>query len=478
MTFLQGIGLRNFLIYGILIELMRRIVTAILIATSVSVLTAPGAFAAFNPSAIISDTEFTDAGSMTTNDIQNFLTRRGGAISSMNVTDDSAVSKPVSQAIFEVANLYSINPKVILVTLQKEMSLLTDTTPSQRQLDYAMGYGCPDSGGCKAGAAGLFRQIDFATWQFRQYFTNPTQYTFKVGGTYTFNDHSGSSLVTILNQATANLYNYTPHVYNGNYNFYKFYSAWFAKQYPDGTLVRVNGKGTTWLIQYGERRAFLTRAAFFTRYGNYGKIINITQDALENYPRGADIALPNYSLVQTPDGSTYLINGETKQLIVSQEVFKNLGFNPEEVVPVSVEDLANYEEGVRITNQNAYPTGALVRIKENGGITWIQQGVWHPILDRTILRSRFPNQKPSLTITNAELLSYTKGEPLTLRDGELTRVKGESGVCVISNGQRRCIKSRAMMNEYGYKMSNVITISPRVAELHPVGAPLGDAELL
>ena len=35
-----------------------------------------------------------------------------------------------------------------------------------------------------------------------------------------------------------------------------------------------------------------------------------------------------------------------------------------------------------------------------------------------------------------------------------------------------------MMNEYGYKMSNVITISPRVAELHPVGAPLGDAELL
>jgi hypothetical protein len=423
--------------------------------------------AAFQPGRIIADQEFTDSTTMEVADVQSFLVRRGGTLGGLQVTDFNGVTKPTSEAIVEVARLYGINPAVILVTLQKEMSLLTWKTPTQRAYDYAMGYGCPDSGGCSAKAAGLYRQIDFATWQFRQYMNFPSSYKFRAGSTYTID----ATPVLVENQATAALYNYTPHLH-GNENFYNFYTEWFTRTFPDGTLVRVGKTGVTWYIQNGERRAIQTRAAFLTRFGDYSKILQISPDALANYPRGADIRLPNFSLVQTPDGTTYLLSGDEKRLIQSPEVFRNLGFNPEEVVPVSLEDIQGYLDGVQISNASAYPAGALVKIKENGGIVWIEQGVWYPILDRQILQSRFPNRKPNLTITNAELVQYQKGAALTLRDGELVRVKGEGGVSVISNGLRRGIPSRKLFNQYGYSMKNVLIISPRVAELHPVGQPL------
>ncbi len=432
------------------------------------------AAATFNPGRIISDEEFTDAFSYTAADVQNFLARRGGTLATKMVTDTAGISKRASDAIVEIGKLYSISPKVILVTLQKEMSLLTDPTPAQRQYDYAMGYGCPDSGGCSANAAGFYTQIDFAAWQFRKYYTFPTQYTYKVGGTYTFNDVNGTrkSTVTIQNQATANLYNYTPHVYNGNFNFFTFYNTWFGKLYPDGSLLRVGKSGVTWLLQNGQRRAIQTKSAFVTRFGDYSKILSVSADVIDSYPRGADIKLPNYSLVRTPDGHTYLLSGDEKRLIESEEIFRNLGFNPEEVESVAAEDLAGYLDGVSISNTSAYPAGALVKIKETGAIVWIEQGVWYPILDRQILKSRFPSRKANVTITDAELGNYTRAAALGFRDGELVRTKGESGVFVISNGQRRAIRSREIAKAYGYNLKNVIVITPRLAELHPIGAPL------
>lgn len=428
----------------------------------------------FNPGRIISDEEFTDAFSYTATDVQNFLLRRTGTLATKNVTDTAGTVKRFSDVLIELSKLYSISPKVLLVTLQKEQSLIMDPSPSQRQFDYAMGYGCPDSGGCSAKAAGFFNQLDFTAWQFRKYYTFPTQYTYRVGGTYMFTDVNGTrqTTVTIENQATANLYNYTPHVYNGNFNFFNYYTLWFARQYPDGALLRVGKTGPTWLLQNGERRAIQTRSAFITRFGDYNKILSVSADVIASYPRGADIKLPNYSLVRTPDGHTYLLSGDEKRLIESEEVFRNLGFNPEEVENVQTEDLTGYLDGVSISNASAYPAGALVRIKENGAVAWIEQGVWYPILDKQILKSRFPNRKANLTITTTELQNYTRGGSLGFRDGELVRTKGEPGVYVISNGLRRAIRSREIAKSYGYNLKNVLIITPRLAELHPIGEPL------
>src|SRR6266568_1187161 len=50
--------------------------------------------------------------------------------------------------IWNYAQQYSINPQVILVTLQKENGLINDTWPYPWQYRTAMGFACPDSSAC------------------------------------------------------------------------------------------------------------------------------------------------------------------------------------------------------------------------------------------------------------------------------------------------------------------------------------------
>jgi hypothetical protein len=59
-----------------------------------------------------------------------------------------AGAKSAAQIIWDAAQRYSISPKVLLVTIQKESAgpLTTDDWPFQTQFTYAMGAHCPDSG--------------------------------------------------------------------------------------------------------------------------------------------------------------------------------------------------------------------------------------------------------------------------------------------------------------------------------------------
>ena len=52
-----------------------------------------------------------------------------------------------AQIIYNAAQQYGINPKVLLVTLRKEaLNIYGDSWPLKSQYRYAMGYACPDSG--------------------------------------------------------------------------------------------------------------------------------------------------------------------------------------------------------------------------------------------------------------------------------------------------------------------------------------------
>jgi hypothetical protein len=80
----------------------------------------------------------------------------------------------------------------------------------------------------------------------------------KVGQTITIENTTGapynapaSTLVTLANKATAALYRYTPHVFNGNYNFWKFFQNWF--RFPNGTVLGIAGDAKNYIIQNGTR---------------------------------------------------------------------------------------------------------------------------------------------------------------------------------------------------------------------------------
>lgn len=247
----------------------------------------PKAYAAYDGARLIDNQVFLDANSMNATQIQQFLVDKGAGLASRTFVltcgapSDTATMNayaaisapcgqtiPASSIIYYAAQVYGVNPRVILATMQKEQSLTTATNPTDWQINQAMGYGCPDSGGC-SGASNFFYQIDNGTWALRYHYEranrNNTWWnngnnvcggssTYRSAGLYagatvTFKDDNGVSYatLTLANAATAAFYCYTPHTYNnpqglyglpamgtvgmyysGSYNFVLWFVRWFG----------------------------------------------------------------------------------------------------------------------------------------------------------------------------------------------------------------------------------------------------------
>ena len=166
-----------------------------------------------------------------------------------------------AEIIYGAAQEYKINPQVLIVLLEKEQGLITDTLPHSGQYRAATGYGCPDTAACDSKYYGLKNQVYNAAWLFRYTLDNGYYaYPEKTKGVYVaYNPSSscGRSEVYIENRATAALYRYTPYQPNaaalaagsgygdacsayGNRNFYLYFTSWFGS-----TQAVVKGEPTS-----------------------------------------------------------------------------------------------------------------------------------------------------------------------------------------------------------------------------------------
>lgn len=193
--------------------------------------------------------------------------------------------KSAAQIIWDAGQKYSINPEVLLVTLQKEQSLVTDDWPWSIQYWRAMGNQCPDGPGgaqCNPAYAGFFNQVDGGAWQLRHDFdgigTPGFSSAYKQGWNNILyqdpnaNPSCGTKSVFIQNQATAVLYKYTPYTPNdaalnnlygtgdscsayGNRNFWRTFSDWFgATLTTDYAYTFVNSSYSTVSLEIGQRQ--------------------------------------------------------------------------------------------------------------------------------------------------------------------------------------------------------------------------------
>jgi hypothetical protein len=234
-----------------------RAISAILIFASVAVFPLQTAFADVTAdyfvsnqiyNNLISNRDFIDVGSMTESDIQAFLVGKGsylaqyseGGRSAANIIYEAArgiehTVPPYDTWLNETykdvtlnSSTGTVSPKVLLVMLQKEQSLVTRTTYNETAITIAMGYGCPDSSTCKPQYFGFTNQVEWAAWQLRYNYERAQGkgLDFQVG--QTMNNVDGKYNVTFGNAATASVYRYTPHVFDSAFNFYNLYNRWFV----------------------------------------------------------------------------------------------------------------------------------------------------------------------------------------------------------------------------------------------------------
>ncbi|MBR0467945.1 RICIN domain-containing protein [Candidatus Saccharibacteria bacterium] len=149
--------------------------------------------------------------------------------------------------IWQAAQDYRINPQVLIVLLQKEQGLITDTFPHNRQYRAATGYGCPDTAACSSQYYGFKNQVRKAAAMFRTVLDGGWT-NYPLGWNYVqYNPNSacGGSWINIRSLATSALYRYTPYQPNasalaagygtgdtcgayGNRNFYNYFEDWFG----------------------------------------------------------------------------------------------------------------------------------------------------------------------------------------------------------------------------------------------------------
>jgi len=171
----------------------------------------------FSPDTVISDATFRDSGSMTVGDIQAFLDRQPGILKSYRARDHSGKVRFASEMIADAAIAYRINPKVILVKLQKEQSLLGDSSPSKRQLDWATGCGKADSF-----TSYQYQGFGNQVWWGAQKLDKNSK-PWRPGIKMTID----GCAVYPTNKSTYSLYKYTPHI-RGTTSFWLLYWRYFG----------------------------------------------------------------------------------------------------------------------------------------------------------------------------------------------------------------------------------------------------------
>lgn len=430
--------------------------------------------AEFNPHLIISDTDLTAYQTMTVQDVQNFLDAQGSAIAKMKFQDSDGIMKSAAEIIIAAAVEDKINPRYILVVLQKEQSLVTSKNPSQKQLDWATGYGVCDSCSMNDPSIQKFRgfatQVRRSAGIMRYYYDNISQNWIKrAGQAYTID----SQTVTPQSNATAFLYTYTPHIH-GNQNFWKLWNQWFTKVYPDGSLLQAAGDEIIYLIHNGQRKPFKTKSAFISRY-NPETVLKVQPADLSSYEVGSPISLPNYSLLRTPSGMLYLLIDDTKHPIASQAILKTLGYNPEEIEDVTDEDVAQYKNGTFITSASLYPLGAIVQEKKSKQLYYAKNGIRYVIPSMDVVTTNFPKKKiVTLDVKQLAKLEFDQSKVVTFRDGALLSVKGSPYVYVVSNGKLRWIPNEGVFNSLGYQKKNIIYTAEQTLITIPTGGPLAD----
>lgn len=260
--------------FGILITSLGLFVVATLLAAPVH--------AAYNSNNIIDDGRFTNHTTMDEAAIQAFMNARNSGLKSYV---DPSVNQSAAKIIYDAAWDFGINPQVIMATLQKEQSLMTNPSPSASNINFAMGYGCPTTGSCSF--PGFYQQIRNGSWQLRfnmhraagnnGTWVGPTGQTWGnsaisyacknatayystglfPGRSVTFYAHTNGQAyanVAIANAATAAMYCYTPHVYNpsgvpvyysGSKNFVSFYEQWFGPTQGEPYAWSYAGQGSS-----------------------------------------------------------------------------------------------------------------------------------------------------------------------------------------------------------------------------------------
>lgn len=414
--------------------------------------------------------------------------------------------RTAAELIYDAGRKHGLNPQVILVILQKEQSLITGTFSSdadmQHAMDRALGFGCPDYEGCGDIFLGFYKQLfgsfdasgsrwlGAAASLMRSFRTesggirvgrgpmvdgNATTYgqpvvrTARKGDAISLDNTLGgyagisqTQTVTLGNFATAALYRYTPHVFNGNYNFWKFYTQWF--KYPNGTVIQRLGDTVTYVIDNGDKRLF---SAFVAQQRKIktDSIVTVSQTEFDSYLTDKPMPPLDGTLIKgDASGAVYLIE-ETKKHPISYPVFVQRKFSFAKVVTLPQAEVDGYEQGSYV----APSEGSLIKAQSDGTIYMVEAGLKRPITG-DVFKARKFSFKNVMNLTDIEVASLPTGQFVYPPSQVRVQLKGDTGIYWFKDGQKQFV-SAFVYKQRGVGNFPLVTLGGEEFAQIPTGTP-------
>lgn len=451
--------------------------------------------AGYNPNDIITDAYMHERGTMSQAEVQDFLEKQPGVLKSYKARDARGQVRPASEVIYNAANEFGLNPRVLLVMVEKEQSLLTNTRPSDKSLAWATGFGTynhPRYGG-------FGNQVYYAAKVLGVDYDKYSDYycSFQVGKrTATLDGY----YVTPANNATRKLYIYNPlrggpapkHRFGANYLFWHLthqrYAQAFKSYRGQGSVagVAVNGDirnyfyregtviesgGQKYLIDGGKKHQFTGPNSFKFRYSS-SEVVSVPSGELALYKNGKSIGLPDGAVVQrAKGGAVYIVTDGKLRGIPDKQTLYNLGYSTGNIISVTDQEINLMAKGKPIDKNNiTRQNGQLVQIMGQAGVYQYQNGVLYPIWDRKIKVVNFEYHGVA-PISKSEASNYkiAADKPVLFRDGTLVMATDgpQKGVVFVVANSRRCgFKTRYAFDGAGYSLDNVVKVSNDVLRLH------------
>lgn len=302
-----------------------------------------------------------------------------------------------SEIIYRVAQSCGVSPKVMIVLLQKEQSLVTDDWPWSIQYRSATGYGCPDSGpnysaNCDASYYGFYNQVYMAARVFKYYAKYPSSFNHIAGRNnyilYNPNTNCGGTSVFIENQATAGLYNYTPYQPNaaalnnlygtgdscsayGNRNFWRMFNDWFgAPRLP--TAIKSSNSAAVYLHIEDKKFAVPSMAVLQDHGISPTSIKTVPQSTLNAIPSpdsGSGLSSSIGFLVKSPldsdsdGGSVYFISIGKRYKVKDMAQLSRYGFDGTVIKKLPLGYIRDISNGGSLSDFLASPTNNVFNVE-------------------------------------------------------------------------------------------------------------------
>ncbi len=457
---------------------------------------------AFNPNKLIDDKVFSDTQTFGgAEGVQKFLAAKNSVLANTSPDFLAKLKEPQSaelkqgladprpnlgrlrtaaELIWDASVQSGLNPQVILVTLNKEQGLVTsaDTYTSdrlQKALDRAMGFDCPDSEGCGNLFPGFYYQLfgnfdsqnnrylgaakslmkSFSYSSGRGPVVDGTPA--KVGDNITLENTMGGyenimpqQSITLENRATAALYRYTPHVFNGNYNFWKFFQSWF--KYPNGTLLKLAAGVDNYIIQNGVKMLvpqFVAQA----RNLNFADTIIVSPNEFESYETDKPMGPLDNTIVQiTGENKKYVFLNNVKHR-VSDLVIGQRGLDPKKNMSISAAEASIFEEGPVLPPKD----GTVIRGIADKSVYLVQDGKIKMYSAYTFAQNKI-KAKNIYSVPDEEISTYAKNGFVPPLDGSLVKASDSQAVYLVESGLRHPVLAD-IFKIRGFRFSSVATIS-------------------